>query len=123
MSPFLYSVLPQYILNVTPDLPNVFEDSGDIEYLQIPITDHWSQDLAVHFPAAIQFIGKHQFIRECVVSLAMPRLNDVWWLVSELFNKSNVDHIKQLAATLLGQWVVVNQWLVVRRVGRGICGR
>lgn len=120
MSPFLYSVLPQYILNVTPDLPNVFEDSGDIEYLQIPITDHWSQDLAVHFPAAIQFIGKHQFIRESVVSLAMPRLNDVWWLVSELFNKSNVDHIKQLTATLLGQWVVVNQWLVVRRVGRGI---
>lgn len=44
---------------MTPDLPNVFADSGDIEYLQIPITDHWSQDLAVHFPAAIQFIGKH----------------------------------------------------------------
>lgn len=45
------------------------------------------------------------------MSLAMPRLNDVWWLVSKLFNKPNVDHIKQLAATLLGQWVVVNQWL------------
>ena len=50
----------QYILNVTPDLPNVFERDGQIRYLQIPITDHWSQagDLANHFPDAIKFIGK-----------------------------------------------------------------
>ncbi|XP_037901071.1 dual specificity protein phosphatase Mpk3 [Glossina fuscipes] len=46
----------KYILNVTKDLPNVFEASGGIQYLQIPITDHYSQDLAMHFPAAIQFI-------------------------------------------------------------------
>lgn len=46
----------KYVLNVTPDLPNVFEASGGIQYLQIPITDHYSQDLAMHFPAAIQFI-------------------------------------------------------------------
>ncbi|XP_067643924.1 dual specificity protein phosphatase Mpk3 [Eurosta solidaginis] len=46
----------KYVLNVTPDLPNVFESSGDIEYLQIPITDHYSQDLAIHFPDAIRFI-------------------------------------------------------------------
>lgn len=48
----------QYVLNVTPDLPNVFESTGTIKYLQIPITDHGSQDLAIHFPAAIKFIGK-----------------------------------------------------------------
>lgn len=48
----------QYILNVTPDLPNVFESTGTIKYLQIPITDHGSQDLAIHFPAAIKFIGE-----------------------------------------------------------------
>uniref|UniRef100_A0A1L8E2X3 Dual specificity protein phosphatase n=1 Tax=Nyssomyia neivai TaxID=330878 RepID=A0A1L8E2X3_9DIPT len=46
----------RYVLNVTPDLPNVFEGSGGIQYLQIPITDHWSQDVAVYFPTAIQFI-------------------------------------------------------------------
>uniref|UniRef100_W8ADW6 protein-tyrosine-phosphatase n=2 Tax=Ceratitis capitata TaxID=7213 RepID=W8ADW6_CERCA len=46
----------KYVLNVTPDLPNVFESSGDIQYLQIPITDHYSQDLAKHFPDAIRFI-------------------------------------------------------------------
>ncbi|XP_050080492.1 dual specificity protein phosphatase Mpk3 [Anopheles maculipalpis] len=50
----------KYILNVTPDLPNVFERDGQIRYLQIPITDHWSQagDLANHFPDAIKFIDE-----------------------------------------------------------------
>ncbi|CAB3374156.1 Hypothetical predicted protein [Cloeon dipterum] len=48
----------QYILNVTPDLPNVFEDSGNIRYMQIPIADHWNQNLACFFPKAIEFIGK-----------------------------------------------------------------
>ncbi|XP_014216551.1 dual specificity protein phosphatase 7 [Copidosoma floridanum] len=46
----------QYILNVTPDLPNVFESDGSIKYMQIPISDHWSQNLASFFPQAIQFI-------------------------------------------------------------------
>ncbi|XP_060652135.1 dual specificity protein phosphatase Mpk3 [Drosophila nasuta] len=46
----------KYVLNVTPDLPNEFEQLGVIKYLQIPITDHYSQDVAMHFPAAIQFI-------------------------------------------------------------------
>lgn len=48
----------KYILNVTPDLPNVFERDGHIKYLQIPITDHWSQDLYTHFPNAIKFIDE-----------------------------------------------------------------
>ena len=48
----------QYILNVTPDLPNVFEESGSIQYMQIPIADHWSQNLAKFFPKAIEFIDE-----------------------------------------------------------------
>lgn len=52
----------QYVLNVTPDLPNTFEAEGcGINYLKIPIADHWSQNLAVHFPQAIRFIGKYTF--------------------------------------------------------------
>lgn len=47
----------KHILNVTPDLPNVFE-SSNIRYLQIPISDHWSQTMLSYFPSAIQFIGK-----------------------------------------------------------------
>ncbi|XP_014228716.1 dual specificity protein phosphatase Mpk3-like isoform X1 [Trichogramma pretiosum] len=46
----------QYVLNVTPDLPNVFEDAGSIKYMKIPISDHWSANLASFFPQAIQFI-------------------------------------------------------------------
>lgn len=49
----------QHILNVTPDLPNAFDKKGlGIRYLQIPIMDHWSQNLAVFFPQAIAFIGE-----------------------------------------------------------------
>lgn len=48
----------KYILNVTPDLPNVFEECGSIKYMQIPIADHWSQNLASFFPKAIEFIDE-----------------------------------------------------------------
>ncbi|XP_046731355.1 dual specificity protein phosphatase 7 isoform X2 [Silurus meridionalis] len=46
----------KYILNVTPNLPNVFEHNGDFKYKQIPISDHWSQNLSQFFPEAISFI-------------------------------------------------------------------
>lgn len=52
----------QYILNVTPDLPNVFEAVGNYKYMQIPIADHWSQNLASHFPKAIEFIGEYRLV-------------------------------------------------------------
>ena len=52
-----------YILNVTPNLPNVFEDDNTYKYKQIPITDHWSQNLSQFFPEAISFIGEFYFNR------------------------------------------------------------
>lgn len=48
----------RYIVNTTPNLPNVFEDREEFKYIQIPITDHWSQNIASYFNAAIAFIGK-----------------------------------------------------------------
>lgn len=48
----------RYILNVTPNLPNFFEKNGDFHYKQIPISDHWSQNLSQFFPEAIEFIGE-----------------------------------------------------------------
>lgn len=48
----------RYILNVTPNLPNLFEKNGDFHYKQIPISDHWSQNLSQFFPEAITFIGE-----------------------------------------------------------------
>ncbi|KAM8708081.1 hypothetical protein ACLKA7_015108 [Drosophila subpalustris] len=57
----------KYVLNVTPDLPNEFEKLGIIKYLQIPITDHYSQDLAMHFPAAIHFIEEARSANSAVL--------------------------------------------------------
>lgn len=48
----------KYILNVTPNLPNLFENAGEFKYKQIPISDHWSQNLSQFFPEAISFIGE-----------------------------------------------------------------
>lgn len=48
----------KYILNVTPNLPNIFEHNGDFKYKQIPISDHWSQNLSQFFPEAISFIDE-----------------------------------------------------------------
>ncbi|GAB6020868.1 hypothetical protein CHUAL_003518 [Chamberlinius hualienensis] len=48
----------KYILNVTSDLPNIFKHDPHIHYLQIPISDHWSQNLASFFPEAIAFIDE-----------------------------------------------------------------
>lgn len=52
----------KYILNVTPNLPNTFEHDGDFKYKQIPISDHWSQNLSQFFPEAISFIGRYSVI-------------------------------------------------------------
>ena len=47
-----------YVLNVTPDVPNAFAAMTDrFRYMQIPINDHWSQNMAAYFPDAIAFIG------------------------------------------------------------------
>ena len=60
----------RYILNVTPNLPNHFEGSCDVDikYKQIPIQDHWSQNLSAYFPEAIAFIGKAIPLTICLVS-------------------------------------------------------
>ncbi|KRX23773.1 Dual specificity protein phosphatase [Trichinella nelsoni] len=47
-----------YVVNVTRNLPNAFENDARFKYLQIPIDDNWSQNLASHFPKAIQFINE-----------------------------------------------------------------
>ncbi|CDW52253.1 dual specificity protein phosphatase 7 [Trichuris trichiura] len=48
----------KYIVNVTRNLPNAFEHDDRLKYLQIPIDDNWSQNLAAHFPQAIHFIDE-----------------------------------------------------------------
>jgi len=64
----------KYILNVTPNLPNVFEHEGHFRYKQIPISDHWSQNLSQFFPEAISFIGEHIYIYIYTVYLGWTTL-------------------------------------------------
>jgi len=60
-----------YILNVTPDVPNAFAALTDqFRYMQIPINDHWSQNMAAYFPDAIAFIG-------ALLSSPLPRPNSL----------------------------------------------
>ncbi|XP_023364246.1 dual specificity protein phosphatase 9 isoform X2 [Otolemur garnettii] len=56
----------RYILNVTPNLPNLFEKNGDFHYKQIPISDHWSQNLSQFFPEAIAFIEASPLAQRCL---------------------------------------------------------
>ena len=71
----------KYILNVTPNLPNMFEHEGDFKYKQIPISDHWSQNLSQFFPEAISFIGEYRW-SECVRQI--PLLTAVFWTLIDL---------------------------------------
>jgi len=45
-----------HILNVTHDLPNVFEDSRSYEYLKLPVQDNWDGNVMDLFPKAYSFI-------------------------------------------------------------------
>lgn len=45
-----------HILNVTPDLPNAFEESKDFKYLRLAVQDNWGGDLVSHFSEAYEFI-------------------------------------------------------------------
>jgi len=47
----------QYIVNVTADVENAFEDDPTLTYMRIAITDHPSETPTSFFTAAINFIG------------------------------------------------------------------
>jgi len=47
----------QYIVNVTADVENAFEDNSTLMYMRIAITDHWSETPTSFFTGAINFIG------------------------------------------------------------------
>ncbi|KAL8621138.1 hypothetical protein ACOMHN_004809 [Nucella lapillus] len=77
-----------YILNVTPNVPNMFEDNGDFKYLQIPISDHWSQNLSSFFPDAIAFIdearhGKQGVLVHCLAGISRSVTVTVAYLMSQ----------------------------------------
>jgi dual specificity MAP kinase phosphatase len=46
------------VINVTPDLPNSFEDEG-VVYLRLPITDSMNEDISKFFQTTWEFIETH----------------------------------------------------------------
>ncbi|KAH7731042.1 LIP-1 protein [Aphelenchoides avenae] len=57
----------RYILNVTTDLPNYFEDDSRLHYLRIPVDDSSSHNLSQYFGDAIAFIEKARTERSAVL--------------------------------------------------------
>lgn len=65
----------KYILNVTPNVPNMYEMDESFKYMQIPISDHWSQNLSSFFPEAIAFIddarqNNHGVLVHCLAGIS-----------------------------------------------------
>lgn len=48
----------KYVLNVTHDLPNQFEQDEEFSYLKLPVEDNWEGNLVSLFPEAFAFIGR-----------------------------------------------------------------
>ncbi|XP_068109251.1 dual specificity protein phosphatase 7-like [Hyperolius riggenbachi] len=79
----------KYILNVTPNLPNTFENNGEFKYKQIPISDHWSQNLSQFFPEAISFIeearsNKCGILVHCLAGISRSVTVTVAYLMQKL---------------------------------------
>ena len=57
----------RHVVNVTPDLENVFEGCSDIRYLRVPIDDHsWNQQNVQHYlNRAVSFIGVFVYVPVC----------------------------------------------------------
>ena len=48
-----------YILNVTNDIPNKFENDPRFTYMNLRVKDNWQTNLADHFQEAFKFIGEY----------------------------------------------------------------
>ncbi|XP_055353778.1 dual specificity protein phosphatase 6-like [Paramacrobiotus metropolitanus] len=83
----------RYILNVTPNLPNVFETKTELgfKYMQIPIQDCLGENLAAYFDDAIEFIEEaHRNQRGCLVHCRAGISRSVTVTVAYLMHKFSV---------------------------------
>lgn len=62
-----------HILNVTPDLPNAFEETKEFQYMRLPVQDNLGGDLCSHFPEAFDFIGKCCY-KNCIKIISLKIL-------------------------------------------------
>jgi len=90
-----------YILNVTPNVPNKFEEDSQFKYMKIPISDHLSQNLSRFFPEAIQFIDegrdhKQGVLVHCLAGISRSVTITVAYLMKtkQLSLNSAYDYVK-----------------------------
>ncbi|XP_070559736.1 dual specificity protein phosphatase 6-like [Ptychodera flava] len=108
----------KYILNVTPNIPNCFESEGDFKYMQIPISDHWSQNLSVFFPEAIGFIeearqAKCGILVHCLAGISRSVTVTVAYLMQKLALSLNdaYDYVKKRKANISPNFNFMGQLL------------
>ncbi|XP_077989327.1 dual specificity protein phosphatase 7-like [Glandiceps talaboti] len=108
----------KYVLNVTPNMPNCFEHEGDFKYLQIPISDHWSQNLSVFFPEAIDFIEEARqaecgILVHCLAGISRSVTVTVAYLMQKLALSLNdaYDYVKKRKANISPNFNFMGQLL------------
>ncbi|XP_066565949.1 dual specificity protein phosphatase 7 [Amia ocellicauda] len=120
----------RYILNVTPNLPNMFENNGDFRYKQIPISDHWSQNLSQFFPEAIQFIDEALSQRcgvlvHCLAGVSRSVTVTVAYLMQRLGLSLNdaYDFVKRRKSNISPNFNFMGQLLDFEKTLRSPCDR
>lgn len=123
----------RYILNVTPNIPNCLENNG-FRYMQIPISDHWSQNLAAFFPQAIEFIDnarnqKCGVLVHCLAGVSRSVTVTVAYLMQKLCLSLNdaYDFVKKRKSNIspnfnfMGQLLDFEQQLTNSPCRTGVC--
>ncbi|XP_033114627.1 dual specificity protein phosphatase 6-like [Anneissia japonica] len=119
----------KYILNVTPNIPNSFEKNGLIKYKQIPISDHWSQNLAAFFPEAISFIeeareAKCGVLVHCLAGISRSVTVTVAYLMHKMSLSLNeaYDYVKMKKSNISPNFNFMGQLLdFERRLSNSPC--
>ncbi|CAG5127046.1 unnamed protein product [Candidula unifasciata] len=107
-----------YILNVTANVPNTFEDEKNFKYLQIPISDHWSQNLSSFFPQAIKFIDEARNNQKGILVHCLAGISrSVTVTVAYLMCRENMtlnqayDHVKMCKPNISPNFTFMGQLL------------
>ncbi|KAF8790316.1 dual specificity protein phosphatase Mpk3-like [Argiope bruennichi] len=112
-----------YILNVTPNLPNAFKDEEfGIRYMQIPVQDHWSQNLSPYFPNAIAFIDRARqnnqaILVHCVAGISRSVTITLAYLMQKLRMSLNdaFDFVRQRKGNIAPNFNFISQLMIFER--------
>ncbi|KAG2455228.1 DUS9 phosphatase, partial [Polypterus senegalus] len=128
--PMLANLGIRYILNVTPNVPNIFEKNGDFRYKQIPISDHWSQNLSQFFPDAIEFIDEALsqncgVLVHCLAGVSRSVTVTVAYLMQRLNLSLNdaYDFVKRRKSNISPNFNFMGQLLDFEKTLRSPCDR